>query len=699
MIRTRLGRCSIAADSRCLHRLKLVRASLPLFAAAILVHAPIVAAVDSADVVVYQAADYAAYSPQTALDMVRRTPGFLLAEGDADIRGYGATGGNVLIDGARPVSKAGVIDALSRIAASQVERIELVRNASTAEAQGRSLIINVVRREATLSGTWSVELERNGKSKVYPRLDTSLTGVMGEWETSLRANGFWEEFPFRTVRTIRDGSGELLSTVVTDLPSTLTEAYLSGEARRALTGGVLKLSARFGRSNYYFDQPGEIFLGRLPDGSPDRTQLTGFDSERWDIELGSDYTRGLGDWSWKSLGLLTRKYGTQTQSEPLRDAGGVLLSNTLVDASSDPLEVVARTTFTRTTASAFKPEFGVEVAFNRRDSTFQLAVDAGSGPQPITVPGADVRVEEQRIEAFAKASWSMRDALSLDGELAAEGSRISVSGDARQTQSFRFIKPSLALTWRASERTQWQLGARRRVGQLSFADFAASASLGDGTTVAGNPDLGPDQATRYYAAFDHRRASGLALNLELFHEARRDVLEQILLPSGAVGLANAGDATYRGIKGSLTLPLDRLLAAARLTIDGQVLDSRFDDPLIDASRPLSRVYSPIVNAEFRHDPAALGFSWGLTWKAANEGDVYRVGEIDRLRTENVFGAFIETGAFGSLKTRLALRNIGEQRASRDRRFFQPDRGGELFRTEDRQQRSPLFITLTFSGSY
>ena len=653
----------------------------------------------SKDVVIYLAADFAAYSPQTALDMVRRTPGFVLDEGDASIRGFGAGSGNVLIDGARPASKAGVNDALSRIAASQVERIELIRNASTAEAQGQSLILNIVRREATASGTWSAEIERSGKGKVYPRLDASIARVIGGWETSIRANGFWEEFPFRTVRTIRNGSGELLSTVVTDLPSTLTEAYLSADAKGAVAGGMLKFNARFGRSNYYFEQPGDIFLGRLPDGRPDRSQLTSFDSERWDLEMGVDFTRDLGDWSWKSLGLLTRKDGVQTQSEPLRDADETLLSNTLVDATTKPLEVVLRSTFGRMTDAAFKPEFGAEVAFNRLDSTFALAFDDGDGPMPIVLPGADVRVEEQRLEVFAKAGWRVASTVSLEGELAAEASRISVAGDASQSQSFSFLKPSLAITWRANDRTQWQLGARRRVGQLSFGDFAASASLGDGTTVGGNPDLGPDQATRYYASFDYRGQSGLALNLEIFHEDRQDVLEQILLPSGAVGLANAGDATYSGIKSSLTLPLDALLSASRLTVDGQLLDSSFDDPLIDARRPLSRVYTPIINSEFRHDPQALGFSWGLTWKAANEGAVYRVGEIDLLRTENVFGGFIETSAFGTFKTRLALRNIGDQRASRDRRFFGPNRSGELLRTEDRQQRSPLFVTLTLSASF
>lgn len=653
---------------------------------------------DTSDVVRYPASDFAAYSPQTALDMVRRTPGFTLDEGDAAIRGYGSAGGNVLIDGVRPASKAGVVDALSRIAASQVERIDVIRNASTAEAQGQALVIDVIRTARTASGSWSAEVERNGNSTVYPRLDASYARTVGGWETSMRVNGFWEEFPFRTLRVIRDASGNLLSSVKTDLPSTLAETYASGDARRPIAGGMLNLTGRVGRYHYYFDQPGETFLGRLPDGNPDQTQVTRYDEQRWDLELGADYARDLGRWRWKTLALLTGRDAVEAQSDPRRDRDGVLLSDTTVDAAARPLEVVARTTLARLGTARWTPEFGAEVAYNRRDSTFALTVDDGDGPMQVPLPGADVRVEELRGEAFAKVNWTVTPRIALEAELGVEASEISVAGDASQSQNFLFAKPAAAIAWRSGERTQWRLGTRRRVGQLDFSDFAASASLNDATAVAGNPNLGPDQATRFYASLDYRGRGDFAFNIEAFREERQDVLEEVVLPSGSAGLANAGDATYRGVKASLTLPLDPLLAAARLSIDGQVLRSDFNDPVISARRPLSRVYSPVFDAEFRHDVPARRFSWGVNWRTANEGAVYRVREIDLLRTEENFGGFIESSALGKFKTRLAIRNAASQRSSRDRRFFQPDRSGSLVQTEERQQRSPLFVALTFSGT-
>lgn len=649
--------------------------------------------------VVYSTADYAAFSPQTALDMVRRTPGFVLDEGDANVRGFGAAGGNLLIDGARPVSKAGVLDALGRIAAAQVERIELIRNAATAEAQGQSLVLNVVRKQTSGSGAWSIEVEHNGNGKVYPRIEASRARQVGEWETSLRANAFWEEFPFYTVRQIRDAQGNLLFSLATDLPSTLANAYLSGDARRSLAEGEIKLTARAGRYHYYYEQPGETFFGRAPDGQPDLLQRTRFDERRWDLELGAEYSRDFPVWRWKSLALASVRDGEETQRDPIRTPDAVLVSNTLVDASAAPLEVVLRSTFARTGQQALQPELGAEIAFNRLDSEFTLAIDDGNGPTPITLPGANVRVEERRAEVFARTHWVATQSLSVDAELAMEASRITVSGDARQSQSFSFFKPSVVLTWQPSERLQWQVGARRRVGQLSFGDFAASASLTDGTSTAGNPDLGPDQTTRYFASLDLRGSGGLAANVEVFLERRQDVLEQVRLPSGGVGLANAGEADYDGLKASLTLPLDALLGSARINVDAEYVRTDFADPLIGGSRRLSRVYTPRINTEFRHDPVGHTFSWGLSWTQANTGYVYRVDEIDRVRTGDTLGAFIETGAFGPFRTRLALRNIGEQRNARERRFFDPDRDGSLVRVEERATRSPLFVTLTLSGSF
>src|SRR3546814_18432068 len=53
---------------------------------------------------VYAADYFEDIGPANAHDMVLRVPGFTIVESDADVRGYAAATGNVLLDGSRPPS-------------------------------------------------------------------------------------------------------------------------------------------------------------------------------------------------------------------------------------------------------------------------------------------------------------------------------------------------------------------------------------------------------------------------------------------------------------------------------------------------------------------------------------------------------------------------------------------------------------------
>ncbi|MDO8902523.1 MAG: TonB-dependent receptor [Phenylobacterium sp.] len=653
----------------------------------------------SRDVVGYPNDYYDQFRPQSALDMVLRTPGFALDDGDQELRGFGAGGGNVLVDGARPSSKSSISEALSRIPAAQVERIDVVRNAATAEAQGQSLILNVVRVRGGASGTWSLELERNGNNVIYPRGEVSYARSIAGWETSVRARAYWEEFPFRGERVLRDAAGQLTSVVKTNLPSTLAEAYVAGEARRPFAAGDLTLNGRLGWYDYHFEQPGEVWLGRPATGGPDQALMSTLGRDRLSFEVGADYARDVSGWNWKLVSLASGQGDSEAQFDGRYLADGTRLTASTLAAETKAFEAIIRTTATPAEARALRPEVGGELAYNRLNSELDLAFDDGGGLTPIALPAANVVVEELRGEVFANLNWTLSRRWSFEAGLAAETSEISLRGDATGRQRFTFVKPSAAIAWRAQPRTLVRAGVRRTVGQLDFRDFAASADLNDQTANAGNPDLGPDQTTRWYGSVDWRGPGDTAVNLELFREHRSDVLEIILLPSGAPGLANAGDAVVTGAKFNFTVPLTPLLAGARLTGSGSVFDSEFDDPLTGAIRPLSEVYSPNIDLEFRHDPPGRPFAWGLTYKAINEGAIYFLDQIDEATTYGYFGGFIETTAVQPVRLRLALKNADVQRSKRKRSFFVEERSGPPLRIERRSTRKPAFISLTISGKF
>ncbi len=75
-----------------------------------------------------------------------------------------------------------------------------------------------------------VELERNANNILYPRVEASRTATLAGWQTSVRGRAYREEFPFRALRILRDADG------------------------------------RLGWTDYHFEQPGAVWLGRLPGG-------------------------------------------------------------------------------------------------------------------------------------------------------------------------------------------------------------------------------------------------------------------------------------------------------------------------------------------------------------------------------------------------------------------------------------------------
>ena len=141
----------------------------------------------SADRVAYDAAYFAQYNPQNALDMVRQVPGFSLDGGD-DRRGFSGAVGNLLIDNVRPSTKSQSVEGiLSRIPANQVVRIEVLRGAAVAgDASGQSMLVNIVRTPTAGSGTWEGGFEYTSRDIAGAARRSSPTAA-----ATATSNGAW----------------------------------------------------------------------------------------------------------------------------------------------------------------------------------------------------------------------------------------------------------------------------------------------------------------------------------------------------------------------------------------------------------------------------------------------------------------------------------------------------------------------------
>lgn len=650
----------------------------------------------------YPRAFFDRFYPQTALELLQRVPGFSLDAG-AELRGFAGAPGNVLVDGERPTIKSGGLeDFLRRIPANAVERIEVTRGAQRAgETAGQSLVANVIRKPQSFAGTWSGELERNPGGLVYPRGEVSFTAPLGAWSTTTKVNAFWEQFTFDNIDRIRrDAAGALVSFDEETLPSTSRDAFIATEAQRLVAGGTLTINARFGNSRFYQETGRDGFLGRLPDGGPaDRRSDIRFDSEFWAGELSADWTGRVSQgWVLKLLALGSFEDGEQSSANVVAEPPGAAPVINRFASQDLPIEVLTRATIGKLEGS-LRPEFGIETTYNRLDSRIALEVEDASGVRPIALPASDVRVAEVRGETFGNLVWVLAPRWTVEAGLAAELSKLTVSGDAAGGNEFFFVKPSLAVTFQSSDALQLRAALRRSVGQLDFGDFAASANAEDDRLLAGNPDLGPDKTWRASLTGDLRLKGGYALNVQAFHEWRTDVLEQIVLPSGVPGLANAGSARVWGIESEAAVPLTGLIKGGLLEVSADFRDAAFADPITGQSRVVTDLTNPEITIDFRQDLTEARIAWGGRYEPASRTTTFFANEEIIDRRGRRLTAFVETTRFFGVKMQLEVRNIGQTRFPRDRQLFAPDRSGVFIGSEELDRERGEFVKFTISDQF
>ena len=649
----------------------------------------------------YPDAYFAKFNPQTAWDMVTRIPGFTIDAGD-DIRGFGAGAGNVLIDGARPSSKSGGIEeALKRVLARSVARIELIRGtASASEASGQAVVANVITEASDATGRWTVEFERSPAGDLNLMSEVVYAQSVGPWLTSSQIDVAREQRPLDGTRTSRDAEGLVTFVDRESSPSDARRFAFASQAERPAAGGSLAVNGRISHRPLSVATLRRGFDGGLRSGVPDEQLIIDLERDSTDLEIGVDWSRSISQsWNVKFLSLSSLEQLTSQSIVNRERPTGAWASTSLFDSDQEALESILRGTLTHANNESRRTELGAEITYNRLDSELTLIVDDADGPREIEVPAADVVVDEIRGEAFANAIWQIDNRLSFEAGLAVEYSRISVAGDARNRRSFTFIKPAATVVYTARDGVQFRASATREVGQLSFSDFAASASAADDRFLGGNPDLGPDQANRLALAMDLRAEAYGALNIEVFHEWRENILEQVVLPSGVAGLDNAGSARVWGASISADVALDRIMPGGLLGIEAQLLDSRFDDPLTLSERAVSSIDEADVYIELRQDRVGAPIAWGVWYRAPLEGPFYFADEISLNRDSRSFGAFLETTRLMGVKMTLKFSGLGNETFSRQREFFTPDRAGVFSGSELIRRGRGAFVTFTVAGQF
>lgn len=648
--------------------------------------------------VVYEAGFFDAYNPVTALDMVERTPGFEIDEG-AELRGFGATAGNVLINGERPSTKTdSLADILKRIPASRVARIEIIRGATAAsEARAQSVLLNIVlksgKERAGSSVAWEGALIRNG-GRAAPRGEASLTGSVGKTDFTLGVERYQIYWRDKGPEAFVSADGE---DQTRDEREDGDFSFTSGAATtetRFDNGDILRTSSQVHRES---EDAAEASLRFPASGGPPDLFAQDFGRDSLSIEIATDYKRALTDNLSAKAILLAHFVDSEFADELEIARADGSASASRFSAASEEGESVARLEFDWTGSARHKLQFGGEAVYNFIDSEATLIVDGAEIP----IDGADTRVSEIRGEVFIADSWTVNEKLTVDGGFALERSTIRQTGDVENERSFVYPKPSLALTYDFADGLQLRLRAERKAAQLDFDEFVSAANFDDEDVDFGNPELRPERTWASEAAIEKRFGEIGVVTVRGFYDRIDDV--QDLLPLGGVfeTPGNIGDGRRWGGEIKTAVPLGRAEGLkTRLETSAYVQDSRVVDPVTGFPRTLSNERPWRYSIRFRQDAPAARLSWGWSVSDSAPEKFFGLDELVVVDEGVDLEAFIETTRIPGVKARLGVGNILNRDETRERIVFDGRRGlSPVAFSETRARDGGLSVSLTLSGTF
>jgi hypothetical protein len=661
---------------------------------------------------IYDAAFFAQYAPRTALDIARRVPGFNLDLGNTDIRGFAAAAGNVVINGARPSSKAESLETtLSRIPASQVSRVEVGSgDLYGADYAGKSQVLNIIMSAATggLDGNFTGSLRRLYTGKVVP--DGSASALIRRGASSINLSA-----GFNNVLNHEEGT-DTLFVVPTDEPVEFRRKfnsyhdfnpYLSASwALERADNKAIRLNARWSPGQFDLFQRNRV----TPADGPQHDDNLIQDYDNPVIELGGDITRPLAGGAIKLVGLATRRkrdnFDNYIQRNGLIEDGAVRNGGFEQTQIAQRNETIGRLTWTRQNLAGFSFELGGEAALNTLDNTTELFEFEEDGTRTqIDLPVDRARVKENRGEVFVNVGKTLSPALRLDGGLRYEFSHLTVTGDATADRRLKFLKPSLSLDWKPGGGWHSLFSIRRTVAQLNFFDFVTVAELSTDRVNAGNENLEPQRTWEFRVTADHPLFGEGLVKLDLGFDLISKFQDRVLIEDPVTGKlfdapGNIGTGKHAFATLTVDAPLSRFWNGLRVKLDGTVRRTRVKDPISGEMRDFSDFFPNWEwNVDVRRDVGP--WSYGFVVSDRAKFTFFRTDEFDVNFNGGPYGtAFVEYRPGPRTSITLDLDNAFNTLGERNRLLVIPNRAEpELMINEFRERNRHLNFGITLKQTF
>jgi hypothetical protein len=586
--------------------------------------------------------------------MINNLPGFVFDGGDS-VRGFAGGAGNVLIDGQRPTAKSDdLYSILRRIPATQVERIDLIRGAAPGvDMQGKTVIANVIRKKDTgVTGVVAIRdawIVKDGRQIPQARLELQDRRGDTALEGSLTVASFDDDGAGRGPEVEIAPDGSRLSKTFDNTRGGGVQIVTTGAYSTPGFGGTIRVNGQLFGQTYIYDERDQdvTSLAVQPNIEHDR-------QNREQGEVGLTYDRSFGP----QLATETL-FIQQLQGEDYL---------TLYSAPDDVEffreghtngESILRSTATYTYSKTLTFETGGEGDYNWLFSHTTYTIDSALQD----LPAANVHVSEARGEIFGKGTWIVNPQLTLEAGVRVEGSNIASTGDVVLSKTLIYPKPRVVLTWSPETADQFRFRVEEEVSQLDFNDFVAAPALTTGQVYVGNPNLVPQQALVFEAAYERRFWKTGDVTLTYRHSQLTDVIDRapVLSPTGDYDSpANIGSGTKDEFIGAFTVPIARFGVPGAL-IKGNLTwrTSSVTDPTTDKDRPISGLRPFEGQVEFDQDLPKWRLKWGAVYDVGWRQPYYRFSEIEVDRLSPTGQLFAEYTARPGLTLRGEIDNIGE----------------------------------------
>lgn len=725
--RRRVAEGTVVKDWKKLTALAVSAFALTGVASAQQVQSPPPATTPSGDKAVrtFDTAFFARFNAVTAEDMVRQLPGFTIDEGE-ELRGFGATAGNVLIDGQRPASKTEISKELGRIAARDVLRIELIGAAAAGDidVRGYTELANVVLKPAAqvqVSTTWAATTRyyEQGRQGLQVGATRAWKGSDFGFRLNVQGTNIGEREEVEA--TFRNAAGALTRTQEEFYQQQAAELLISGTANWTPTARDT-FNANFRILPRLFTLNGAADV-RAPSGaSVGGISLDYTEKDIWYVDLGGDWEHKFNAANAVKLITVNRLVNWRPQQTLTQNVLGLPQGRAVDNADNKAGEHVLRGVWTLKPNSAHTVELGLEGAYNYRKTDRQSLLGALTGPLfPVTVPVASTEVEEERAEASIVDVWRINPQLTLESGFNYEASTIrqTITQPAQPDieREFTYAKPRVVATWTPSATDQVRLSLVRDVSQLDFGDFATGLDSISSTANVGNVNLEPEQTWKLSAQWKRQIGQRGSISITGFYddiEDTQDFISPATAPTRSA-IGNIGDGERWGGRVEATLPLDSMgvkNGLLKLVAGGQ--GSKVIDPLTGEEREISNETEYDWAVDFRQDIASMKIAWGgkiastlpVAAGAAIVAPPATQYRVDRIESADLgqpgVDLFVETTRFlGGALVRLTAANLLDVGKDVDRRFFTPSRipPGTFSSTEERSSTFGRTVTLTVAGAF